>query len=56
MPADTLVVNEVQALLAADSSLTLEACTTQCDAIFNLIDVEDEQEVDQMCAQQCTRS
>ncbi|RUS85353.1 hypothetical protein EGW08_006896 [Elysia chlorotica] len=48
-----MVTNEVDALLAADSGLTVDACTTKCDALFDFIDSGDESTTDQMCADAC---
>ena len=48
-----MVNNEVSALVAADSGLTLDACTTKCDALFDFIDATDEATTDKMCASAC---
>merc|ERR1711860_306834 len=50
----TLIRNEVHALYQADNNLTVDNCTTECDALFDLIAGHDEQTTDMMCKQECT--
>ncbi|GFO26629.1 hypothetical protein PoB_005313400 [Plakobranchus ocellatus] len=48
-----LINHEVHALVMADSGLTVDACTTKCDALFDLIASGDEATTDKMCAHAC---
>ncbi|GFR88406.1 hypothetical protein ElyMa_006099500 [Elysia marginata] len=48
-----LVRHEVEALLMADSSLTVDGCTTKCDALFDMIQDGDESSTDRMCSEAC---
>merc|ERR1739842_23785 len=49
-----MIHNEVQALLAADSALTVDMCVTKCDALFDLVADTDETQTDKMCLKACT--
>merc|ERR1711879_381800 len=48
-----LVHNEVVALLAADKTLTQADCESKCDAIFSLLDKNDENVTDRVCHHAC---
>jgi hypothetical protein len=48
-----LIHAEVQALLKDDPALTVDHCTTKCDALFDLVASNDEDRTDKVCAQAC---
>merc|ERR1712213_233137 len=48
-----LIHHEVVALITADSALTVDQCSTKCDALFDLVDGHDETQTDQMCKEVC---
>merc|ERR1712150_3132 len=49
-----LVRDEVKAIYLADANLTVDNCTTKCDALFDLVAGHDEQTPDAMCRQECS--
>ena len=50
-----LVKHEVEALLAQNPGMSEADCTSQCDALFNLLQDHDETATDNMCAHDCHR-
>merc|ERR1712012_1449195 len=48
-----LIHNEVQALIQANPGMTSAECTSKCDAVFDMVDANDEQLNDQMCKGAC---
>merc|ERR1712121_65751 len=48
-----LIHNEVQALIQANAGMTSAECTSKCDAVFDMVDANDEQLNDQMCKGAC---
>merc|ERR1711970_967045 len=48
-----LVRAEVKELLRVDHDLTVDHCTTKCDALFDLADGHDEHATDAMCKAAC---
>merc|ERR1711963_798277 len=48
-----LIHNEVQALIQANPGMTSAECTAKCDAVFDMVDANDEQLNDQMCKGAC---
>ena len=49
-----LIHMEVQALMASNSGLTEDQCTTKCDGLFDLVDGHDETQTDNMCKTICS--
>merc|ERR1712154_621747 len=45
--------HEVVALITADSALTVDQCSTKCDALFDLVDGHDETQTDTLCKNVC---
>merc|ERR1712154_29006 len=52
-PFGDLIHREVQAILKADPNLSLDNCSTKCDAEFDLIAGHDEDVTDKACAAAC---
>merc|ERR1711941_26928 len=50
----SLIQHEVKTLLMADHALTIDHCTTKCDALFDLVSRQDEHATDKMCKHYCT--
>merc|ERR1712130_499199 len=48
-----LIHHEVHALFQADPNLTMDNCVTKCDALFDLIDSNDENVTDDLCKKNC---
>merc|ERR1711879_1035797 len=48
------IQHEVKTLLMADHALTIDHCTTKCDALFDLVSRQDEHATDKMCKHYCT--
>ncbi|GFN76427.1 hypothetical protein k02a2.6-like [Plakobranchus ocellatus] len=48
-----LIRHEVQFLYNSDSDMSIDHCTTKCDALFDLIAGHDEDRTDKMCHYEC---
>ncbi|KAK7493747.1 hypothetical protein BaRGS_00015076 [Batillaria attramentaria] len=51
--AHALIHKEVEALLAAEPSLTEEQCAAKCDALFEMVVDADEAATDATCKTEC---
>ncbi|KAK7493696.1 hypothetical protein BaRGS_00015025 [Batillaria attramentaria] len=51
--AGALVRHEVEALLQADPTLTVEQCAAKCDELFKLVVEHDEATTDKQCQSDC---
>merc|ERR1719228_2287562 len=48
-----VIASEVITIMANDPFLSIDHCTTECDAVFDLVASDDEQTTDQLCEESC---
>jgi len=53
---DMLIAQEVAINIKANPNMTAAACTTTCDAMFNMTDHHDEDQTDRMCQDACMKA